>query len=89
MPLLRSVWHPFAVKLRIQIPFSCPCYEQNYVASLSCLHFEQAWLGFERGRIAQVQPIPAKPEKVRVHNPLGNTTDLARHLILWVLAVPA
>jgi len=24
------------------------------------------------------QAIPGKPEKVRVHNPLGNTADLAR-----------
>ncbi len=39
--------------------------------------------------MAQVGPIPAKPEKARVHSPLGNLTDLARHLILGVLAVPA
>jgi hypothetical protein len=39
--------------------------------------------------MAQIGPDPIKPEKVRVHNPLGNAADLARHLILWVLAVPA
>jgi hypothetical protein len=39
--------------------------------------------------MAQVGPIPIKPKKVRVHSPLGNTADLARHLILWALAVPA
>jgi hypothetical protein len=39
--------------------------------------------------MGQVRPIPEKPEKVRVHNPLRNSRHLARHLILWVLAVPA
>ena len=39
--------------------------------------------------MAQVGAIPAKPEKARVHSPLGDLTDLARHLILWVSAVPA
>jgi hypothetical protein len=36
-----------------------------------------------------VRPISANLEKVRVHNPLGNAADLARHLILSVPAVPA
>jgi hypothetical protein len=31
----------------------------------------------------------AKAEKLRIHKPLGNADDLARHLILWGLAVPA
>src|SRR5438445_13793879 len=69
--------------------FSCPTGEHDYVQTLSCLHFRQTWLGFGRDRIAQFGPIRAKREKVRVHSPLGNTADLARHLILWVLAVPA
>jgi nitrogen regulatory protein P-II 2 len=30
----------------------------------------------------------AEREKLRVHNPLGDAPDLARHLILWVPAVP-
>jgi hypothetical protein len=33
--------------------------------------------------------VPAKGEKARVHNSLGNAADLARHLILGSLAVPA
>jgi hypothetical protein len=39
--------------------------------------------------MAQVAPNPPEREKTRVHKPLGNARDLARHLILWVLAVPA
>jgi hypothetical protein len=39
--------------------------------------------------MAQERAIPAKDEKGRIHNLLGNGFDLARHLILWVLAVPA
>jgi len=39
--------------------------------------------------MAQVGTIPAKREKPRVNSPLGNLDDLARHLILRVLAVPA
>ncbi len=39
--------------------------------------------------MAQFGLEPQNPEKVRVHNPLGNAPDLARHLILWVVAVPA
>ncbi len=39
--------------------------------------------------MAQVGPFPAKGEKGRIHKPLGNAGDLARHLILRVLAVPA
>lgn len=39
--------------------------------------------------MAQVGFPPAKGEKVRIHKPLGNSADLARHLILWVMAVPA
>ncbi|MET3911989.1 hypothetical protein ABID59_006356 [Bradyrhizobium sp. S3.3.6] len=31
----------------------------------------------------------AKREKPRFHSPLGKPPDLARHLILTVLAVPA
>src|SRR5260370_31692928 len=76
-------------KLSTPIPFSCSTDGHDYVQTLSCLGFRQAWLGFERDRIAQVRPIPAKRENVRVHNPLGNAAVLARHLILPVLAVPA
>src|ERR1700733_12127595 len=32
--------------------------------------------------MAQLGSIPIKLEKVRIHNPLGNAADLARHLIL-------
>jgi hypothetical protein len=39
--------------------------------------------------MAQGGPIHQKLEKIRIHKPLGNAADLARHLILSVLAVPA
>jgi len=39
--------------------------------------------------MAQDRATPAKGENSRIHNPLGNASDLARHLILRVLAVPA
>jgi len=39
--------------------------------------------------MAQPAAVPAKREKGRIHKPLGNKADLARHLILWVPAVPA
>jgi len=39
--------------------------------------------------MAQERAIPAKGEKGRIHNLLVNGPDLARHLILRVLAVPA
>jgi hypothetical protein len=39
--------------------------------------------------MAQGEPIRPKLENTRIHKPLGNTADLARHLILWDLAVPA
>ena len=39
--------------------------------------------------MAQLEPTPGKPEKLRIHKPLGNAADLARHLILWGKAVPA
>jgi hypothetical protein len=39
--------------------------------------------------MAQPAPIRKKPEKPRVFNPLADAGDLARHLILWVLTVPA
>ena len=39
--------------------------------------------------LAQVGLDPAIAEKARVNNLLGNKADLARHLILWVTAVPA
>ena len=73
----------------IGIPFSCPPRGHDYVESLSCPFFDQAWLGIGRDGMAQVGPIPTKPEKVRIHKPLGNAADLARHLILSVSAVPA
>jgi hypothetical protein len=76
-------------KFPIPIPFLCPLRGHDYVGTLSCRRFKQICLGFRRDRIAQPGPIPAKPEKVRVHNPLGNAQHLARHLILWVVAVPA
>src|ERR1700731_724127 len=55
---------------------------------MACLRFERRWLGFERDRIAQVRWIRAKREKVRVPSPLGNATDLARHLILTARLCP-
>ena len=76
-------------KFLTTIPFRCTCSGHDYVGSLSCLYFRLVWLDFERDRIAQVGATPAKTEKVRVHSPLGNMADLARHLILWALAVPA
>src|ERR1700676_424110 len=76
-------------KFPTTIPFRCTCSGHDYVGSLSCPYFRLAWLDFERDRIAQVGATPAKAEKVRVHSPLGNMADLARHLILWALAVPA
>jgi len=39
--------------------------------------------------MAQERAIPVKGEKDRIHNLLGIGPDLARHLILRVLAVPA
>jgi len=39
--------------------------------------------------MAQAWAFPAKGENGRIHKPLGTYADLARHLILWVLAVPA
>src|ERR1700681_4560104 len=78
-----------AVNCPTKIPFRCTCSGHDYVGSLSCLYFRLVWLDFERDRIAQVGATPAKTEKVRVHSPLGSMADLARHLILWALAVPA
>jgi hypothetical protein len=43
----------------------------------------------ERDGMAQVRAIRAKREKARIHSPLGNPADLARHLILGVPAVTA
>jgi hypothetical protein len=79
----------FLAMLPIQIPLGCPPDVQDYVDSLSRLLFDHTCLDCRRDRITQVRPNSANPEKVRVHNPLGNTADLARHLILWGLAVPA
>ena len=78
----------FFVGFPIQIPFFCSRDGHDYVGSLSCLRFNQVWLGFGRDGMAQVGPIPGKLEKVRVHSPLGNTIDLARHLILWSRLYP-
>jgi hypothetical protein len=39
--------------------------------------------------MAQLCANPPKPEKLRIHKPLGNAADLARHLILRGEAVPA
>jgi hypothetical protein len=39
--------------------------------------------------MAQARGIRVKREKVRVHNPLGDSIDLARHLILGVRLVAA
>jgi hypothetical protein len=39
--------------------------------------------------MAQVEAFAVKAEKGRIHKPLGNSADLARHLILWGMAVPA
>ena len=39
--------------------------------------------------MAQGEAFPAEGEKVRIHKLLGIAADLARHLILWVSAVPA
>jgi hypothetical protein len=39
--------------------------------------------------MAQLAPVHAKLEKPRVHSLLGDSDDLARHLILWGLTVPA
>jgi len=39
--------------------------------------------------MAQPALVQANPEKPRVHSPLGHSDDLARHLILGVLTVPA
>jgi len=39
--------------------------------------------------MAQVEAFAEKAEKGRIHKLLGNGFDLARHLILRVLAVPA
>jgi hypothetical protein len=72
-----------------EIPFCCPTREHQCVDSLSCLYFNQAWSGIERGVMAHCTAIRVKPENTRFHSPLGNTPDLARHLILRVLAVPA
>ena len=73
----------------IQIPLRCPLGVHDYVGSLSSQLFNHVCLDTRRDGITQVRPNSANPEKVRVHNPLGNTTDLARHLILSALAVPA
>jgi hypothetical protein len=78
-----------AVSFPILIPFCCPSREQDYVGSLSCLCFRHVRLYFRRDRIAQVGSTRAKAKKVRFHSPLGNARHLARHLILWGLAVPA
>src|SRR5712672_3594593 len=79
----------FAPRFPIWIPLCCPRGVHDYVDSLSHLLFNHTCLDFRRDRITQVRPNSANLEKVRVHNPLGNTADLARHLILWLLAVPA
>jgi hypothetical protein len=39
--------------------------------------------------MAQVRPTPGWRENTRFHNSLGSSADLARHLILRVLAVAA
>ena len=67
----------------------CPADKQDYVGILSCPPFRQWWLAFGRDGMAQVGRHSATAEKARVHNLLGNKADLARHLILSRLAVPA
>jgi hypothetical protein len=42
-----------------------------------------------RDRLAQPVLQRAEAEKLRIHKPLGKTNVLARHLILWGMAVPA
>jgi len=39
--------------------------------------------------MAQAGFPPANGKKARIHKPLGNSADLARHLILQGKAVPA
>jgi len=39
--------------------------------------------------MAQIEPDLPKLENTHVHSPLGNAPDLARHLILWAVDVPA
>ncbi len=62
---------------------------QDCVPVRRASRFEQACLCFGRDGMAQERAIPATREKGRIHSPLGNDADLARHLIHWVLAVPA
>ena len=57
--------------------------------TLSCPLFDPVCLVFGRDRMAQFRADLTSPEKLRVHSPLGDRADLARHLILPVLAVPA
>jgi len=84
-----AAWRAPAIGCPIQIPSCCPSAGQDYVWSLSCPRFNQACPRLGRGGIAQVGFPPAKGEKVRIHKPLENSADLARHLILRGKAVPA
>jgi hypothetical protein len=62
---------------------------QKYVGSLSCLAYGPACLAFGRDPMARFQATPANSEKVHIHSPLREPTDLARHLNSSAAAVPA
>jgi len=62
---------------------------QDLSQILSCLIDRQRCLAFERDQMARFPCGPTKPENARVRGPLGDTADLARHLILLAPAVPA
>ncbi len=69
--------------------FLCPPPGQKYVGSLSCLAYGPACLAFGRDPMARFQATPANSEKVHIHSPLREPTDLARHLNSSAAAVPA
>jgi len=71
------------------LPFICLPHKQKYVDTLSCRFFDMTCPIHGRDRMAHLPGCDQKPEKPGVHKPLGNSTDLARHLILSGLAVPA
>src|SRR5260221_2849908 len=85
---IAAVRRGISAKYPIPIPFFCSHDGHDYVRSLSCLRFRLPWLGFGRDGIAHIGPHPEKSEKVRVHSPLGNLNDLARHLILSTRLYP-
>jgi hypothetical protein len=66
----------------------CPSNKHHCVQCLVCSWNEHACLKINRVSLAHLRCFAYPDEKLRIHKQLGKAGRLARHLILWVPAVP-